>query len=450
MNRSTRAALVAAVSLIVVATLMRIGNAFGFEPGWGFDAEPNWNYIARLRHTWMLPDPNDSWSAYHPPLFFYLSGLLARATQALGKDQSIIAIRLMSSAIGLLTIALAAAFTHRLNPQQPGRAVLLMALLLFLPVQIYMSAMLSPEVTLSSLITLTLLGTLWAQSGEQAPRWSYGQSILVGVLGGLAFLTKLTGCLVIGVAGGSMLIAGWRTGKFREALKYAFAMGVVAAIVGGWFYARNLLEFGYLYPHGLDEHQLIYSMPPGERGVYDYFRIPWAVFTDPRVVSPDLLESVWGTTYATMWFDAHRHFLSRDNLMVDRAGGALLLLALLPMSAFGVGVLRGISRAWKRPEGIDTPLLLLIAITVTGYTYFTWKNPWYATLKAGYLLGISYPFAYYSSEMLHAWTQRRGPLAIAVWIGLALLLVGVIGVFTFGFVFENPGPPGFDWKKLEH
>jgi len=52
-------------------------------------------------------------------------------------------------------------------------------------------------------------------------------------------------------------------------------------------------------------------MPPGERSVGDYLRLPWATFLDPQVMNDDLLRSVWGTTYASIWFDSHRHFLPR-------------------------------------------------------------------------------------------------------------------------------------------
>ena len=32
-------------------------------------------------------------------------------------------------------------------------------------------------------------------------------------------------------------------------------------------------------------------------------------------------------------------------------------------------------------DGPDLPLLLLVALTLLGYVFFTWRNPWFAAIK---------------------------------------------------------------------
>jgi hypothetical protein len=215
--------------------------------------------------------------------------------------------------------------------------------------------------------------------------------------------------------------------------------------VGGWFYVRSWIEYGSPYPHALAPHRIMLTMPPGEREIADYFRIPLATWTDPQLLSPDLLRSIWGSTYVTLWFDGHRHFLPRSGEGVQWLGTAILLLALLPTAAFLAGVAGGARRSFLTRSTPDAPLLILVAMTMLGYTVFTWRNPWYAAVKGSYLLGLSVPFAFYASEVLARWTQRRR-LSFPVWALLVALWLCVAAAFTYGLVFAKDDPVGLPWK----
>jgi hypothetical protein len=191
----------------------------------------------------------------------------------------------------------------------------------------------------------------------------------------------------------------------------------------------------------------MHTMPPGERADLEYLRVPLATWTDPQMLNPDLLRSVWGSTWASLWFDAHRHFLPRESAAVTRAGALILGLSLLPGAAFAVGLARGIRRALRAP-GPDTALVLLVLATLAGYVFFTWRNPWFAAVKGSYLLGLSVPFAFYASEPLARWSAGRGVRALATWGALGALAVAVTGAFTFGdhfWSFEHLDYPGMRW-----
>ena len=90
-------------SLMLVGVATRIINAFQYRILWGFDARYNWRYIRHLLHTWELPAPDAGWSTSHPPLFYYLSAAFSRALGPPDRDWNVIALRLMISAIGLVT-----------------------------------------------------------------------------------------------------------------------------------------------------------------------------------------------------------------------------------------------------------------------------------------------------------------------------------------------------------
>jgi hypothetical protein len=207
-------------------------------------------------------------------------------------------------------------------------------------------------------------------------------------------------------------------------------------LVGGWFYGYNWLSYGYLYPQDLIIHQKMFEFPPGTRGVLDYVRFPLATFSDPQLLNPDLLRSVWGSTYATIFFDGHRHFLP-NSAGATRMGTLILVLALVPTAAFLVGLFRALRRAVAQPGGRDTLLLTMVALTLAGYVIFTWGNPWFVTLKGSYLLGLSLPFAVYASEVLVGWIRQPGPAGKFVASALCALVILVAASFTIGPVFDK-------------
>ena len=241
-------------------------------------------------------------------------------------------------------------------------------------------------------------------------------AILSGIVEHWAFRIPVF-LLVVVAAGLAYLADGlWRR-DLANVLPRSLVFGAVAISIGGWPYLHNRIEYGYFYPQNLMVHELMFSMPPGERGVGDYLSFPLETFRDPQVLEPNLLHSVWGTTYTTLWFDGHRVMLPRSNATVTQIGSTLLLLGLLPTVAFFVGAGRGLRRVVREPGGPDTLFLSFIVLTLAGYVVFTWQNPWYATLKASYMLGAALPFAYYTSDVLADWMRpgkRARQLAVAL------------------------------------
>lgn len=442
-----RATWIAAFVALGVAVAMRVHNAIHYKHLWGFDAKFNWRYIKRLTRSWNLPPPDADWSTAHPPLFYYVNATICRLMEDSTKEFQVIVVRLLVSAAGLAIAGLAFALIRRVNPDDPQRAVLACVLVLFLPVHVYMSAMVTEEIVVAMLMSVVLFGAAIHLS-EPRDRIPWKHATWMGIVGGLALLTKLTGVLVLVAVAGAYSIDAWRRSTLRQALGPVVWMLLIGGIVGGWFYAHNLIEYGYLYPHGLETHKIMFTMPPGERWLSDYVRLPLAIWTDPQALNPDLLRSIWGSTYVSIWFDGHRVFLPRDNSSVSHVGTAILTLALIPTAAFGLGMFRGVVRAWRAREGVDEVLLLLVALTVAGYLAFTWKNPWFVTSKGSFLLCLSIPFAYYGSEVLVGWLRRPGWVRAVMAVALMGLIVAIVGTFTFSELFWNTNhmhKPGVVW-----
>ncbi len=439
----------AGVALGLIGVAIRIDNAFRYPTNWGFDAKFNWEYIERLLGSWNFSAPDAAWATGHPPLFYYLGAALGRALGHPGTETTVLAIRLLSATFGLAAVALAVLLVHRVDPRNPRRALLAGGLLLFLPVHIYMSAMLSEEILASSFTSAAVIGVALALMSPGNAQQERVRALGVGLAAGLAVLTKLSGVLVALAVAGAYALDGWRRRELAPALgRIALVLGAVA-LVGGWYYARNRIEYGYFYPQHLSTHEIMFTMPPGERNIGDYLRVPLATWTDPQLLAPGLVRSVWGSTYATVWFDGHRFFLPKAGNPVRAAGMAILLLALLPTTAFVIGLGRGVRRALSSTHTPDTPLLLLVGLTLAGYVLFTWRNPWFAAVKGSYLLGLAVPFSFYASEVLADWTRGRDARSRLVWVTLGLLALVVAATFTYGPVFAKWGEyPGLGWRQL--
>jgi len=427
-------------AVFAVGAAIRVSNAILYPTFYGFDSNYNWEYVQRLCGSWALPPPDAGWSFAHPPLFYYLAGVLARALGCAEPEPGVLAVRLVSTAAGLAAIAATVALVRRIDPGNERRAFLAAGLLLFLPAHIQMSASFGEEVLASAFATGAIALAAWSLASPPEPVLDLRRSAGIGFLAGAAWLTKLTGVLVVPAVVGAYLLEGLRRHKLLRAAGRCAMLVLVAGVVGGWFYARNLIQYGYLYPQNLPVHAEMLRQRPGVRSIVDYVYIPLSTFTDPFIVPrSDIFRSVWGGTYATLWFDGHQHFLPKKNLTVQWAGTTILLLALLPSIAFVLGAASGLRRVLKRYGEPDPPLLLLVALTLAGYVVFTWRNPWFSTVKGTYLLGAMLPFAFYASEVLARWTEGRGLRSAATWTLLAALAVCVTLAFSYGLIWSGGG-----------
>ena len=67
---------------------------------------------------------------------------------------------------------------------------------------------------------------------------------MLGVLLGLAALSKLQGLGLIGLAGGAVLFMAWQRRTWRMLWVAAVAVGAPALALAGWWYVRNLALYG--------------------------------------------------------------------------------------------------------------------------------------------------------------------------------------------------------------
>lgn len=148
--------------------------------------------------------------------------------------------RLASVLAGAATVGLVVLLGLELLPRRPSVALLAGGLAAFNPQFAFAGGALGNDVLTALLSSATALAVLRAaRAPERARGWA-----VVGVLVGLALLTKLTAAFLLPVAGLAALGLALHRRSGRLAWRGALALGVPIVALTGWWFARNQVLYG--------------------------------------------------------------------------------------------------------------------------------------------------------------------------------------------------------------
>lgn len=162
-------------------------------------------------------------------------------------------VRFFCILMGAGTVLCTFAIARRLFPSPSWLALVAAAINAFTPQFLFIHASVSNDVlvTLLSALTLWLLVCI-AQDGISSARL-----LVLGMVLGLAALTKLSGLLLLPLTALVLLGLAWRSGSWRSAVRWGLWTFVPAAAIAGWWYVRNLML--YRDPFGL---KLMFAVLP--------------------------------------------------------------------------------------------------------------------------------------------------------------------------------------------
>ncbi len=397
----------------------------------GFDARHHLFYAAWIREKASLPLATDGWSTYHPPLFHALSALVLPASgEPLGA-----ATKLLPFLGGFGVVVASWLLARRLLAGDLPAQLLAVGFAAVLPVNLYSAAYFSNEPLHAALAGAALwLGV----EAALAPRLGPGRIAALGLVLGLAALTKFTAVLLVPAAAlalGARVFAIDRAGAWRAA-GVAAALVAVVALVAGWFYARSWVLLG-------DPLIGNWSLPGDDQRWWQQpgFHTPayYASFGE-ALAHPYLagFRSFWDSLYSTFWGDgfiagrtdpARRHdFWSYDHMSAGYLAAVPATLCLL------AGCLVGVRLAVADPDPrrrVAHAFLLLAAWSVAlAFLYLTLRLPFFAQAKAAYLLPVAPALAVWFAQgarALDAALARRGfTLARAALAGWWTLCAGTL------------------------
>ena len=226
MRRAPALTLVAAVAVYAAITLT---YALSVPVGSSADEFAHLNYARLIADHAALPGATVV-ERQQPPLYYLFGGALLRIGAAP------VALRLLSIALGVVTIACVALAVRGLAPRRPWLWTGTAAALALLPGFQFVSASITDDSIAAAAGALLLLVTAHVALAPSPTRRllaAAGCAIAVGLL------AKETDLPLV------MVLVGVMAWRWRRLLTLADALlvGVPVAVVAGWWYVRNLVSF---------------------------------------------------------------------------------------------------------------------------------------------------------------------------------------------------------------
>jgi len=209
-------------------------------------------------------EPSAGEAAHHPPAYYLLGSLVIRLFSNGSLATQNYALRCMSLLFCLLALPCIYGFVREVLPDEPWAAVAVTAGVGVFPHWLMMASVIYVE-SLGCLAGAFAMWMIAAWRRDQRLARLVGAGVAVGVLA----LTKLT-LLPLGVAlTGVMGVLVWQAElPRRDQLRAAAGFLGAALAVGGWWYVRNVLLYGKLFPTAVLPGELpsciLYGGQPGD------------------------------------------------------------------------------------------------------------------------------------------------------------------------------------------
>ncbi len=215
------------------------------------------DYLEQLTSARFAPESLDrlytiQYEDHHPPLYYLLASLVYK----LGNG-SLVALRLFSVALGATTVALTYAIGKYTLPEQPQIALGAMALVAFLPQHLAMMSAVNNDSLAEALVAFGLLWMIRYLKGNGVPIWQ------LGLIAGLAILCKVTIYFLLMLFPLAICLAWTKQEKPISLLAGRIAaFTLVALVIGGGWWLRNISAYGFPDLLGLAAHDAVVADQP--------------------------------------------------------------------------------------------------------------------------------------------------------------------------------------------
>jgi len=431
--RSVRWAVLAAWVVLAANNLARLPLYLGF------DFEGHLAYIEYIVENRRLPLATEGWTMFQAPLFHLISAPIFAFThhffslETMGR-----ALRLLPLLCGMAQIEFAYRAVRHVWPERQDLQILGTLAGGLLPMNVYLSQYIGNEPLAGCLVGLVVLLAL-RMHRDPARGLANGHVLLLGLLLGLAALSKMTALLMAAPLGLLLLAAGLAQDAppRRGLVRAATALGIVfgaAFLVAGWYYVRNWVRLGTPFVGGWEAFRGIeWWQHPGYRTPQQFCTFGEAL-VHPVCASSS---SFWDGVYSTLWLDGHLSSIIVHDYIPPWNYGFMLAGAwlALPLTA---ALVVGIAAALLRPARSARNGLLFCAGTLGLYfaamLYAFLTVPMYCVVKASYTLGLVPCYAVLIAagyERLARWRLPRALLcaAVACW---------AVAVYLAYFVVTTP------------
>jgi len=356
---SLKSALSWSIILYIILTGLLIWRVpLGAAP----DESAHWDYIAYVAENHSLPvfkitkAPDYGYEFHQPPLYYVLNAPMWKAFH--GSDAARYAARIFSLICGAFCIFFLWDALKVLFPSRPEITILATLFAGLWPLHQAIGASSSND-ALTGLASAVLL---WIIAKATQDGWQWRHSIWLGIVAGLAILTK-SSCLVPAFAafGGAVHLL-WRGHKNNPGGKSTF-MAIVPQIglallltlaIGGWWLARNQMLYGDPLAMGVFQKAFSQSSP----GPDIFFAAGVSVLT--------YLRALLSITFCTFWglFAGPNTALQILNPFGSKGANSAALPAIPFILIFLIASIFGVWGIWRKLRGgIDKSTFTHIVLT---------------------------------------------------------------------------------------
>jgi len=268
-------------AILALALAIRVGYALVTPPFQAPDEYSHYSYVKYLhesRHLPIQPSPAvapEVLQMHQPPLYYAVAATLFPYTKLVDGGIRLPA-RFLNILLSLLTVCVAYLFASTVLPHNPFAVALICTGVALTPTYSYISASVrnGTLATLFASLGFYLCAKVVLDENEQRnARWSW-----IGVVAGLAILSKLTAIGFVISAAGLILLTSrnWRSLCHRA---WWFSLGMFAT--AGWWFVRNWLVYGNwlkVVETGYDFQPSPLTWEHEKQVVITLFKTFWAVF----------------------------------------------------------------------------------------------------------------------------------------------------------------------------
>ncbi|MCQ3931567.1 MAG: hypothetical protein DPW16_14005 [Chloroflexi bacterium] len=438
MTLSTRRAQLIEYGLLTLIVILYLGFAYGYAtrtPDWQVPDEPaHYNYIRQIVETGDLPviEMGDWDSAYldelkgsgfdpavtenidrvqyedhQPPLYYLVQSVVYRLS-----DGDLKTLRVFSAVMGAGVIICAWAILRRVFPQHEWIGLSAAAFIAFIPQRLAIMGGVSNDSlaeTIAALVLLMVTIYLVPPQSDVKPAAQTTPSKLafgLGLLVGLAFLTKTTVYYVVAVAGLAILWRCWHEKwPLKKSLSQIFAFGVPALILGGIWWVHGIQTYGGTDILGLQRHDKVVV---GQLRTEDYIE------KELGGSQQEYWENLSETTYHSFWGQLGWMALPMPN-WIYQVIGFMLLVVLLGICLY----------VWQSAGFKNRRLILgLFALgTSLVFAQFLIYNRTFVQFQGRYLYPALIPMAIGTAVAFYGWAAWAARYTKWVWLPRLAFLI---------------------------
>ena len=367
------------------------------DPFTGFDPMGHLDYIFYIIKNQRIPLATEGWSMFHPPFFYLLSArFLEIINPFFPSVRPFHLLKVIPFLCGLGNVGAAYALGRLIFKGDPLKVLFVVVMAGILPMNIYMSAYVGNEPLHALLVGLSLLTAVHIFRSFET---RFSQMLILGLLLGLAVLTKITAWAILPAVAFFLAYKMIRLDRKTpgEVLLRLGLLFVVIGVISGWYYVRNIIHFGHPFMINWNLAGQKWWQDPGFHTIKYYLGFGEAL-RHPYFSS---FHSFWDSLYSTFWGDGligGKAFLRfRPAVWNYDYMSAVYLLALPAVGILVIGFMKAVQMSFREKESGSRLIMAFLIISVYSFGFFllfsTLRVPVYGQAKAFYCLAAMGPIS---------------------------------------------------------